>query len=500
VVEENNVRPSLVTAAVAGVVFVVVQAAPGQSRSNVERLWETNCASCHGDRGQGGGAGTRTLLLDELFDQSRDRPFFDAIHNGVPDGGMEAFGETLSDSEIWGLVVHIRELQARERRDRLGSPKAKAGIYTSKHHEYRIETVIDRGQGLRVPWSVDFLPDGRMLVADRPGDLRIFESGRLGRVIEGTPEVRNRGQGGLMGVAPHPRFAENGWIYLSFSEGLIRNDRSHGFTKIVRGRIKDGAWTDQETIYEVKPEFYQPSDLHFGCRLVFQPAGDQAYYLFFPTGERGYAQFAPDLGRPNGKVHRLFDDGRVPEDNPFAAEAKDGMALGSIWSYGHRNPQGLVFDLEGRLWDTEHGPRGGDELNLVLKGRDYGWPRVSFGINYNNSPLTTPWPGETSDIVMPVDRWLPSIGACGLDVVRGDAFPGWKGDLVAGGLSGQNVDRFKLSSGESPRVLEREELVHGLGRVRDVVCGPDGSIYVVLNDPDKVVRLVPAKSGEKSPS
>ena len=224
--------------------------------------------------------------------------------------------------------------------------------------------------------------------------------------------------------------------------------------------------------------------------------------MYFCIGERGSGAHAQDLARPNGKVHRLFDDGQVPDDNPFVGNPD---AVKSIWSYGHRNPQGLVFDLDGKLWDTEHGPRGGDELNLIQKGGNYGWPIVAFSIDYSGQALTTPWtadgkapPPDGATIVMPVDRWLPSIGACGLDVVRGDSFPAWKGDLVAGGLSGANVDRIRIKDGKS---VEREELIHGMGRVRDVVTAPDGTIYVVLNDPDHVIRMVPAAAsahGDKS--
>ncbi len=173
----------------------------------------------------------------------------------------------------------------------------------------------------------------------------------------------------------------------------------------------------------------------------------------------------------------------------------------AIWSYGHRNPQGLVFDLEGNLWDTEHAPRGGDELNLVKKGRNYGWPRVSFGINYSGSPLTTPWPsgseadGGDDDFVMPTDRWLPSIAVCGLEVVHPvngkEGFPQWRGDLLAGGLAGQIVDRVRIKDG---KVIEREEIVLGKGRIRDIACGPDGNIYIVTESPDRVVRLVPREA------
>lgn len=486
----------------AGVVCAAIAMglAGGAARAqSVTQLWATNCARCHGEGGKGGMA--RPLTGEGVLDQSNDRRYFDAVKNGVPRTMMMGYGRSLSDAEIWSLVNYLRELQAREWRDRVGSPKAESGVYVSKHIKFRIETVIE--SGLDTPWAVDFLPDGKMLVTERPGHVRLHSTGKPGGKLSpalfGTPEVRNRGQGGLMDVAVHPGYARNGWVYLSFSDPQTRGGRSSGMTKVVRGRIKDDQWADQQTIFEARPEHYLPTDIHFGSRFAFQAtpttAQDNRYWLYFTIGERGMAEMAQDLSRPNGKVHRVWDDGKVPEDNPFV---KESGGYASIWSYGHRNPQGLVFGLDGRLWETEHGPRGGDELNEVLKGRNYGWPVVSFGINYDGRPFKTPWPdgkfadGGDDDIVMPVDRWMPSVAACGLDVVRagpaGEAFPEWKGDLVAGGLAGQTVDRIRIRDG---KVTEREEIVHGLGRVRDVVCGPDGAVYVVLNGPDQVVRLVP---------
>jgi glucose/arabinose dehydrogenase len=510
---------------------------------NVDAIWSNNCMKCHGENGEGGGAGTSSLLDDTYTWGGSNLELYNSIKDGHPDDGMEAFGATLKPSEIWSLVVHIREEQARAKRKQTGSPKAdKQGQFKSQHHTYVVQTVAE--ESLDVPWAVDFvpakvsgttgLPAGSMLITNKPGSIVVMSSAlpgakKLGE-ITGLPAVRNEGQGGLMDITLHPEFASNGWIYLAFSDpegGEGR--RSLGMTKIVRGRVaKEGddfAWKDQQTIFEAKKEHYTPGGLHFGSRVVFQrvepalaKAGAPTHYVYWAIGERGRGDNAQDRKLPNGKIHRLFDDGTVPKDNPFVAETNAAAGeYASIWSYGHRNPQGLVFDLDGNLWDTEHGPRGGDEVNLILKGRNYGWPLVSFGINYNNSPLRTPWPasadrveanatgavpaGGTEDgsLVMPAFVWIPSIGACGLDVVRGPdanggggAFPKWRNDLVAGGLSGANVDRLRIRvEGGNAYVAEREELVHGMGRVRDVVVGPDGTIYVVLNGPDKVVRLAP---------
>lgn len=468
------------------------------------QLWNNNCVSCHGKNAQGGNASS--MLDDEWLTGPTDRILFDATKNGIVESGMPAYGGALTDEQIWSLVVHVRELRAANERARTGSPKPdRDGVYATAHERFRVERVITRG--LDTPWSVDFVPaagpegspSGVMLVTSRSGALQVWAGESLSSPVAGVPAVRNRGQGGLMDVAVHPEYRSNGWVYLTFSDAQGSGPRGPGFTKVVRGRIKgkgsEWRWTDEETIFEAKSEHYSNGDIHFGSRIVFEHASingaDPEWLVYFCMGERGVMDLAQRLDRPNGKIFRFHDDGRIPADNPFVGQSG---VYEAIWSYGHRNPQGLAFGLDGRLWDTEHGPRGGDELNLVQRGKNYGWPLVSFGINYSDAPFRTPWPTEGQDFVMPVYVWLPSIAACGLDTVRagpdGEAFPAWRGDLVAGGLAGQTVERLRIE-GES--VVEREELIHGMGRVRDVVTGPDGSIYVVLNQPDHVIRIVPAK-------
>jgi len=450
---------------------------------NVTRVYMDTCSKCHGANGEGGGAGTKTLLTEEKFDQKLDKAYFDAIKNGVPDMGMEAYGPSMSDEEIWAQVVHIRELQAKALRAEKGSPKAVDGVYTDPRHKYKIETVVETSEGLKTPWAIDWLPDGRMLVTNRPGFLSVVDKGKVTGQVEGIPESVELGQGGLMEVAVHPQYAKNGWVYLAYTEP----GGNGGLTKVVRGKITfaggSGKWGSQETIFEADKKFYTRAGVHFGARIVFDGKG----HVWFTIGERGGNQLAQELTNPFGKTYRLNEDGSEPADNPF--RGTEG-AIKGIWSYGHRNQQGLVLDLEGTPWVTEHGPRGGDEVNRIEKGANYGWPVVAWSINYNDTPFRTPWPKGDLKVVQPAFRWLPSIGACGLDVVRGPAFPQWKGDLVAGGLSGANVDRLRMKDG---KLVERQELVHGMGRVREVTVGRDGFVYIALNQPDKVIRLVPAK-------
>lgn len=515
----------------------------------VSGLFNTTCASCHTESGKGGPMGTPSLLKDEYFNPSRDREYFDAIKNGLPNTSMNGFKDSLTDTQIWSLVVHIRELQYKNMRDAgPGVTPAKAPrdtVFKTQHASFTIQPLVTTG--LETPWAAEALPpdsalaklnpagnaagtDAKdlpaMLITEREGYLRLFAGGKLSKPIAGIPKVYASGQGGLMDVALHPDFAkpgdEGGWIYLSLADPKTVDGKSVTTTKIVRGKITvtDGPegktlnWTNQETIFESKPEHYVRTGLHFGSRIAFDPpdaTGKRAGFVFFSIGEHGRGNDADDLTKPNGKVHRLHDDGRVPTDNPFVG-LKD--AVTSIWSYGHRNPQGLVFGADGKLWDTEHAPRGGDELNLITKAAHYGWPLLSYGINYNDTPYQTPFaditlaantagldPASTdrskpkpTEVTAPAHRWLPSIAACGLTLVRkgpqGEAFPAWSGDLLAGGLAAETVQRVRIKDGV---VTEVEEIFHDRGRVRDVSTATDGSIIIVLNGPDRIVRLVPAK-------
>lgn len=363
----------------------------------------------------------------------------------------------------------------------LAAPSAPAAepsgdVVRTEQASFRVETYID---GLDHPWAIAFLPDGRRLVTERAGRLRIITpDGQLvRRAVEGTPTVWARGQGGLLDVEPHPDFASNGWIYLAFS----RPEANGAMTALVRGRIRDGRWSDQQTIYTVPATEATTSPVHFGCRIRFDRDG----FLFFTIGERGEQNKAQRLDLHNGKVFRLLDDGRIPPDNPFVNQPG---AVAATWSWGHRNPQGLAFDASsGRLWSTEHGPRGGDELNVIRRGANYGWPVITFGINYNGTKITDLTAKEGME--QPQYQWTPSIGASGLEVVSGTRFPSWKGDILAGGLAYNLVDRFEV---DGEKVLSRETILQGRGRVRDVREGPDGLIYIVIDDPGRILRLVPA--------
>ncbi|WP_338045105.1 PQQ-dependent sugar dehydrogenase [Oceanipulchritudo coccoides] len=468
--------------------FLLACNLPAQSRIGtgaVVDLYEQHCLACHGQSLEGG-LGSN-LVDDEWIHGDSDADMARVIREGVLDKGMVPYEGVLSDEEIQSLVIYIREM----RQIALAETATQArepveGVFTSEHHSFTLEEVL-KLEG-DIFWSISFLPDGGMLLAKFGGELFVARDGQLGEPIKDLPEVDRYGQGGLLEAQAHPDYEENGWIYLGYSErSKAASGQNAYMTVIARGRIKDGQWIDHEDIFRAPDKFYGRSGVHFGTRFVFQDG-----YLYFSIGDRGVMQEAQDLGFPNGKIHRIHEDGRIPSDNPFLEE--EG-AIPSIWSYGNRNAQGLdLHPITGEIWSTEHGPRGGDELNRIERGVNYGWPAISYGINYNGKPITgrTAAPG----MAQPVHYWTPSIAVCGIDFYEGDAFPKWKNDLFVGGLRSEQLERFKL---DGDKVEEHEIVLQGQGRVRDVATGPDGALYLILNEnrnggPSRVVRLVPSNN------
>lgn len=448
-------------------------------RRDIGKFYAQNCAACHGRNLQGGLA--PSLLDDQWLHGDRDEDLARVIRDGVTDA-MDGYRDELSEADIRAMVIFIREKRAgfSSSESRPARPQPTTPL-RSELHTFKLETVADR---LSTPWGMAFLPDGRMLFTEKSGQLRVIERGVLRpEPIRGTPAVRDAGQGGLLEVAVHPRYAENGWIYLAYSDPAMRHGEPVSLTTLARGKIRDGAWVEQQTIWRAPLEFYRPGGgVHFGCRIVFDRDG----YLFFSHGERGRQENAQDVKLPNGKIHRIHDDGRIPEDNPFATQPG---AFASIWTYGNRNPQGLALDpRDGSLWETEHGPRGGDELNLIRRGANYGWPVITYGMNYNGTPITATTAKDGME--QPVTHWTPSIAVCGIDFYTGDKFPGWKHNLLVTALAQQELRRVVIEGG---KVTHQEILFKDFGRVRDVQTGPDGAIYVALNQPDRIVRLVPAE-------
>jgi aldose sugar dehydrogenase len=457
---------------------ILMSQSPQPPKKDVAKTYAEVCASCHGPTMAGGQA--PSMLDDEWTSGGDDASLALSIKEGRLDKGMPSWKALLSDQDIRAMVIYIREVSAKARREKatIAKPAAETTVQSEKH-AFKLETVVE---GVKAPWSVAFLPDGRMLVTEKSGQLRIVEKGQLQAApVGGTPAVWAKGQGGLLDVAVHPDYKNNGWIYLSYSDP---GPNDSAMTAIVRGKLRDGQFVDQETLFKMPVELYRNGNVHFGSRFVFDGKG----HLFFSIGERGRGVDAQDLTRPNGKVHRIMEDGKIPTDNPFVK--KDG-AIPSIWSYGNRNPQGLAqHPVTGDLWEVEHGPRGGDELNRIQAGRNYGWPVITYGMNYDGTPMTDKTAQDGME--QPVTFWVPSIAVCAIDFYTGSQFPQWKNNLILSTLAQQELRRIVI---DGQKVTHQEVLFTGVGRVRDVVAAPDGYIYVAFNEPDRIARLVPASAG-----
>ncbi len=458
------------------IVFAVCSglAALGQDAA---KLYQTHCSHCHGNTFQGGSAKS---LADGAWQFGDTSGHINRnIKFGITHLGMPAYEKTLSDQQIKQISTYLLEMQKQAGAAKSPIPE------TLQTLDYDINVEI-WAEGLEVPWSLAFLDEKTALVTERSGRLRTLDKGRLhSKPIEGIPDVLAEGQGGLLAVAFDPDYHEEGnqWIYLAFSHGLEmqpNGKRSLAMTKLVRGRINGNDWTDEETLFGAPHETYRTTRHHYGTRIVFDEKKD----LYFAIGDRGTGAHAQDLSKPNGKIHRIRRDGRIPRDNPFR---RNKTAMPSIFSYGHRNPQGLAFHPQtGHLWSAEHGPLGGDELNLVASGANYGWPIITYGKNYNGTPITDIVRKEGME--QPVWYWRPSTAVCAIDFYHGDLFPKWNNKLLVGALKYEDVRLLDIENG---RVMHEEVILKNAGRVRDVVCGPDGAIYVVLNNPGTILRLTP---------
>lgn len=350
-----------------------------------------------------------------------------------------------------------------------------SNVVTTEDQNFVVQPVVT---GLTSPWGMAFLPDGSVLITERGGTLRRVVDGQLQRdPVGNVPEVFARGQGGLLDVVIHPDYESNGWIYLSYSEP--GEDGAH--TAIMRAKLEGNALVQNEVIFRGSPKSTRGH--HFGSRIAFDNEG----YLYFTIGDRGQRDDAQLLNTYAGKSFRINEDGSIPADNPFVGQ--DG-ANPEIFTYGNRNPQGLVkHPVTGEMWAHEHGPRGGDEVNILRAGNNYGWPVISFGINYDGSIITPDT--ARAGMEQPVNYWLPSIGASGMTFVTGDKYPGWTGEnltLLSGSLALQFLQR-SVYDGET--LVKEEKLLEGVGRVRDVRQAPDGYIYLATESDGTIHRLVP---------
>jgi glucose/arabinose dehydrogenase len=430
--------------------------------------YQNFCAGCHGHN-------LEKFAAKAWMDEPGNASAVKSITVGIEDIGMPSFRKTFTDTEIEALAAYVKRGIPADK-SLLKPAVTPGGVVESESQRFVVDTVVS---GLGVPWGLAFLPNGDMLISERSGTLHRYSNGQLSPTIEGLPPIMAFGQGGLMDLCLHPDYDKNGWIYMSYSALNTESKKRIGNTAVLRARLEGNKLIDVQVIFRGKPDTDRGH--HYGCKLVFDKEGK----LFFGVGERGqHFDFPQKLDNTNGKIHRINGDGTIPADNPFV---NTPGAIPSIYSYGHRNPQGTVIHpVTGELWVSEHGPKGGDELNLVRPGLNYGWPVISYGINYDGTILTEL--KEKEGMEQPVFYWIPSIGPCGMTFVTGDRYKNWKYNLLLGSLSFQYLERVVV---KDHSVIHREKLLEGIGRVRNVVMGPDGFIYVSIENPGKILRLVP---------
>lgn len=429
------------------------------------QLFTEYCSSCHGANAQ--------VFVDRKWKAGSDRASITrSIKKGLVKQGMPAFEGALDDQQIDSLTSYILQGIA----DR--STYTEEITETPKYYQEQDYTLVIDTVSLaaEVPWGLKVDAQGICYFTDRDGELYLQRPGQNAKAITGVPEVWEYGQGGLLDVALHPDFVNNRIIYLSYSKKADDGDK--GTTALAMGRLEDTRLVDVRDIFIAEP--YVDTRYHFGSRIAFDDDG----HLYVTVGDRGNRDDHPQyLSNSCGKVHRLNLDGSIPSDNPFVGQED---AISSIWSYGHRNPQGLVYDSNrGELWEHEHGPRGGDELNLVTPGQNYGWPTVSYGINYNGTTFTD----KTSapDMVDARRTWVPSIAPSGMAIVSGSRFAAWQGDILTGSLRFDYISRIRLD--DNGQVVDEERILEGIGRVRCIEMGADGYLYVGVEEPGRILRV-----------
>ena len=437
-----------------------------------EETYQKFCSSCHGEKVE--------AFVDRKWKYGTAKAdIVKSITNGYPDNGMPSWGPALKAEEIDALAdLIVKNVQ--EGKKFVFDDKPTSPVFAAADLTVKLDTIAS---GLHNPWGMAFLPDGDLLITDRTGEMYRLDNKRKRTQIEGVPAVVAEGQGGLMDVEVHPNFAKNGLVYLSYSAGKEENGQKLATTAVLCAKLDGAKLTNQKVIFEALP--YSKTRHHYGSRLEFGKDG----YLYITVGDRGNEKQNPQsLESDCGKVHRVKDDGTAPTDNPFVGKGK-----ATVYSYGHRNLQGMTLNpTTGEIWTHEHGPRGGDEINIVQKANNYGWPIISYGINYDGTTFTNLTAKD--GMQQPLHYWIPSIAPSGMVFVTGDKYKAWKGNLLVGSLRFKYLNRCVIEGG---KVVKEEILLKNLGRMRNVIMGKDGYIYVAVEDPGYVFRLMPVE-GQKA--
>ena len=436
-----------------------------------DRLYKENCTSCHENR--------MTAFIDRDWKNGKAwNKVYQSIEYGHAFMDKSADLSQLPDSAVVQLTDYILGSIEKKRNEAAGVEPDYEDVVTSEDLNFRAELVME---DLEIPWGIAQLPNGDLLVTDRNGKFyRQPADGGVKIEIGGVPPVKFVEQGGLLDVAVHPDFSSNQTIYLTYSK-FKQGNEGEATTALLMAQLNNDQLTNAKDIMVALP--YTNGKYHYGSRIVFDNAG----HLYVSVGDRANRDVNPqDLSLYAGKIHRFNLDGSIPTDNPFVNTPD---AIPSIWTYGNRNPQGMVYDTKRNLiWESEHAPRGGDEINIVRGGVNYGWPVISYGINYNGTRFTSLT--EKDGMAQPEFYYLPSTGTCGLTVVNSAKYPDWQGDLLAGSLRYRYLSRLKM---DGQKVVGEERLLENIGRLRSVIMGNDGYIYIGVEAPGRVYRLVPAE-------
>lgn len=432
-------------------------------------LYQTYCSGCHGEQ--------MLAFADRKWKHGKERDsLILSITKGYVDVGMPEWGQALSQTQIGELADYIQTGIEHVAKYGFEGIKLESDTFRAEQFSFSLDTLVS---DMVNPWGMAFLPSGELLVTEKKGILyRVDPTGNK-TVVKGVPKVRHDAQGGLLDIILHPEFEENHWLYISYSDFVAEKGDTLSGTAINRYTYLNNELTEPLEIFRGRP--YTTAQWHYGSRLAFDKEG----YLFFTASDRANQKENPQtLENPKGKIHRMYEDGRIPEDNPFFGQAN---AVQSIFTYGHRNVQGLTLnEATGVMWAHEHGPRGGDEINIVKKGANYGWPVISYGINYDGTSFTQLL--EKEGMEQPVHYWVPSIAPCGMAFVESDRYPGWEGNLLVGSLRYNYLNRCVI---EGDKFVREEPLMKNIGRLRNVRQGPDGYIYIAVENPGYVFRLMP---------
>ena len=437
----------------------------GKAAINYKNL----CGSCHGEK--------MDAFVDRTWKHgSTTDNLFKGIKQGYSDKGMPAFESIIPDDQIVALSDYIAGGINRLKQYNFGTALPTSNVFTSEDQNIKLDTIV---KGVASPWGFTFLPSGEILMTEKSGKIYRVAKDKSMHLISGLPEVLAEGQGGLLDIILHPNFKKNQLIYISYSAVKREDGATLGTTAIMCAKLNGDKLEEQKVIFEALP--YSKTRHHYGSRMVFGKDG----FLYFSVGERGNEKVNPQsLTNDLGKIHRITDEGKVPADNPFV---NTPGAKPTIFGYGNRNPQGLLLNnSNGQIWEIEHGPRGGDEINIISAGKNYGWPVICYGINYDNKIISDKTAKEGME--QPLHYWLPSIAPSGMTFVEGDRYKAWKGDLMVGSLRFKYLNRCKMKDG---KVVGEELLLKNIGRVRDVIMGPDGYLYISVENPGFIFKLLP---------